>query len=139
MAPSEPSAAPNRSLALVTVVVPDYDVAIAFFTDVLGFALVEDTPVAPGKRWVVLSPGGGGADILCARAATAEQAARIGDQAGGRVGFFLETDEFERDYVRFSARGLDFLEAPREESYGLVAKFRDPFGNLWDLLQRKRS
>ena len=128
-----------RSLALVTVVVPDYDQAIAFFTGVLGFSLEEDTPVAPGKRWVVVAPGGGGARILCARAATPQQAARIGDQTGGRVGFFLETDEFQRDYALFAARGLDFLEAPREESYGLVAKFRDPFGNLWDLLQRSGS
>lgn len=129
-------AAPRRGLTLVTVIVPDYDAAIEFFCGVLGCRLVEDTPVASGKRWVVVAPGEGGAQILCAKAATPAQAARIGDQTGGRVGFFLETDDFQRDHTRMTAAGLRFVEAPRVEPYGRVAKFHDPFGNLWDLLER---
>lgn len=130
---------PLRSLALVTVVVPDYDEAIAFFRDILGFALREDTPLQGGKRWVVLSPGAGGADILCARPATDGQRQAVGMQAGGRVAFFLETDNFQRDHRTMRENGVSFIEAPREEAYGTVAKFRDPWGNPWDLLERKRG
>lgn len=134
--PPDDPAAPARALTLVTIVVPDYDAAIRFFCGALGFRLLEDTPVAPGKRWVVVAPGLGGAHVLCAKAATPRQAARIGDQTGGRVGFFLETENFERDHAAMTANGVEFIEPPRREPYGIVAKFRDPFGNLWDLLER---
>lgn len=131
-------ARPGRRLALVTLVVPDYDAAIAFFTEVLDFALREDTALGDGKRWVVVTPGSGEGDgaLLLARAATPRQEAAIGEQTGGRVGFFLETSDFQADFERFTQRGLAFIEAPREEAYGIVAKFADPFGNLWDLIER---
>ena len=124
-----------RRLALATFVVRDYDEAIAFFVDVLGFRLVEDRDVpAQGKRWVVVAPDRG-AGLLLARATTPEQQARIGDQAGGRVAFFLETDDFARDHAAYRARGVEFVEAPRREPYGMVAVFLDLYGNRWDLLQ----
>jgi len=127
-------------LAHVTFLVDDYDRAIAFFTTVLDFELVTDTPLGPGKRWVLVAPKGqGGAALLLAKAEGAEQTARIGDQTGGRVGFFLETDDFVRDYAAFSARGLIFRETPRHESYATVAVFEDLYGNLWDLLQPTQS
>lgn len=125
-----------KTLGLVTFVVPDYDAGIDFFVNVLGFRLVEDTPRGPGKRWVVVAPEGGGAALLLAQASGAAQVAAIGNQTGGRVAFFLETDDFDRDHAAFTARGLVFTETPRTESYGKVAVFRDAFGNLWDLLQR---
>ncbi len=121
------------SLAMVTVVVPDYDRAIDYFTQSLGFALVEDTPVADGKRWVVVSPGGG-AKILLARAAGDDQAAAIGRQAGGRVGFFLHTDDFDATFAAYRAAGVAFAEEPRTEPYGRVVVFADIFGNRWDLI-----
>ncbi|WP_029029762.1 VOC family protein [Salinarimonas rosea] len=122
-------------LALVTLVVPDYDAGLAFFVAGLGFSLVEDTPLSQTKRWVVVRPPGGGSDILLARAATPTQAARIGGQTGGRVAFFLHTDDFPRDRARIEAAGGRFLEAPRREDYGVVAQFADPFGNVWDLVE----
>ncbi|MBJ3774394.1 VOC family protein [Acuticoccus mangrovi] len=122
-------------LALVTLVVPDYDAAIAFFRDTLGFVLVEDTPVAPGKRWVVVRPPQGGAGLLLARAVDAAQRAAIGRQTGGRVAFFLHTDDFARDHMRLTGAGVRFVESPRHEPYGTVAVFCDPFGNRWDLLE----
>ena len=133
------SAPVRRRLALVTLVVPDYDEAIAFFTDVLDFSLREDTALGDGKRWVIVAPGSGEGDgaLLLARAATPRQSAAIGEQTGGRVGFFLETSNFEADHARFAGRGLVFVEAPRVEPYGIVAKFTDPFGNLWDLIERR--
>jgi len=130
-------ASAQRSLALVTLVVPDYDAAIGFFTEVMGFRLVEDTPLDAGKRWVIVAPGAGGAALLLAKAANPRQANRIGDQTGGRVGFFLQTDDFWRDHRRMEAAGVAFLEAPRAETYGIVVKFCDPFGNVWDLLERR--
>lgn len=122
-------------LAAVSVVVPDYDAAIAFYVGVLGFALVEDTPVGAGKRWVTVAPAGGGCRLLLARAATADQAAAIGNQAGGRVFLFIETDDFDRDHADWLARGVRFVEPPRDEAYGRVAVFEDPFGNRLDLIQ----
>lgn len=122
-------------LALVTLVVPDYEGGLAFFVDGLGFSLVEDTPLSQRKRWVVVRPPSGGCDILLARAASPAQADRIGDQTGGRVAFFLYTDDFARDRARVEAAGGRFLEAPRREAYGTVAQFTDPFGNLWDLIE----
>lgn len=129
-----------QALNLVTLVVRDYDEAIAWYTGALGFALLEDTPLAHGKRWVrVGPPGPGGAGLLLARAANPAQAARVGDQAGGRVFLFLETDDFGRDHRTFKERGVRFVEEPRAETYGTVAVFLDLYGNRWDLVQRTIS
>lgn len=123
-------------IALVTLVVPDYDQAIAFYCGALRFELVQDTHLPDGKRWVVVRPRGGeGTGLLLAEATGLNQEAAIGNQAGGRVGFFLHTDDFERDFIAFVAAGVRFLEAPRTEAYGKVAVFEDAFGNKWDLLQ----
>ncbi|GAA3901072.1 VOC family protein [Streptomyces lacrimifluminis] len=124
-------------IALVALVVDDYDEAIRFYTDALGFRLVEDTPRPDGSRWVVVEPGTGetGTGMVLARAKDEGQRARIGDQTGGRVGFFLHTDDFARDHARMSAAGVTFLEEPRHEPYGSVAVFQDLYGNRWDLLQ----
>lgn len=125
-----------RSLSLVTLVVRDYDEAIAYFVGILGFQLVEDVRLDARKRWVVVAPGGGtGANVLLAKAAGQGQAARIGDQTGGRVAFFLTTDHLDRDYERLSAAGVLFTEAPRDEEYGRVVVFEDLYGNRWDLIQ----
>ena len=125
-----------RSIALVALVVPSYDEAIAFYVDVLGFELVEDTDLGDGKRWVrVRPPGTLGATLLLARATTHEQAAAIGHQAGGRVFLFIETEDFWRDYRSLVDRGVELVRATRHEPYGTVAVFRDPFGNLFDLLE----
>jgi len=122
------------TLAAVTLVVRDYDEAIAWFTGVLGFDLVEDKP-AGDKRWVTVRPAGGGCSLLLARAAGEVQAARIGDQTGGRVGFFLHTDDFARDHAAWTAKGVRFVDGPRFEAYGAVAVFEDLYGNRWDLIQ----
>jgi catechol 2,3-dioxygenase-like lactoylglutathione lyase family enzyme len=126
-----------RRVALVTLVVDDYDDAIRFYTEALGFHLVEDTPRPDGSRWVVVRPGTAesGADLLLARAKDDAQRGRVGDQTGGRVGFFLHTDDFARDHARMAAAGVTFLEEPRHEPYGSVAVFQDLYGNRWDLLQ----
>jgi catechol 2,3-dioxygenase-like lactoylglutathione lyase family enzyme len=124
----------NQSISAVTLVVCDYDEAIRFFTHALRFEVVEDTPLAPGKRWVIVRPPGGGTALLLARAATPEQAARVGDQAGGRVFLFLGTDDFWRDYREMKGRGVQFAEEPRDEGYGTVAVFLDLYGNRWDLV-----
>ena len=129
----------SLSIATVALVVADYDAAIRFFCDRLGFALVEDTPLGGGKRWVVVGPPGArGARLLLARASDERQSAAIGGQAGGRVGFFLETDDFARDFAAFTERGVRFFEAPRHEPYGIVAVFEDLCGNKWDLIETKR-
>lgn len=125
----------SNRLATVTLVVGDYDEAIAWFTQRLRFALVSDTPLGGGKRWVVVAPRGGGARLLLAKAEGDAQLARIGDQTGGRVGFFLETDDFARDHAAFTAAGVRFREAPRHEAYGTVAVFEDLYGNTWDLIE----
>jgi catechol 2,3-dioxygenase-like lactoylglutathione lyase family enzyme len=123
-------------IAHVAVVVRDYDEAIAWFTGKLGFRLVEDTQLSATKRWVLVAPpGDGGTSLLLARAANDTQAASIGNQTGGRVGFFLQTDDFHRDHRAFLSRGVEFIEAPRTEEYGTVAIFRDVSGNTWDLIQ----
>ncbi len=126
-----------RRIALVTLVVDDYDEAIRFYTDALGFRLAEDAPRPDGSRWVVVEPGtpGTGTGLLLARAMGEPQTARVGDQTGGRVGFFLHTDDFARDHARMAAAGVTFLEEPRREPYGTVAVFQDLYGNRWDLLQ----
>jgi len=124
-------------IATVALVVRDYDEAIAFYRDRLGFELVADTPLGPGKRWVLVAPPGSGARLLLAQAGDDEERSRIGNQTGGRVGFFLETEDFAADYARFTANGVKFLEAPRHEPYGSVAVFEDLYGNKWDLIQPK--
>ncbi len=125
-----------RSLALITLLVDDYDAAIAHYTGALGFALLEDTDLGGGKRWVRVAPRADAETaLLLARASDGAQRARIGDQTGGRVGFFLHTDDFDRDYGRMRAAGIVFLETPREEPYANVVVFRDAYGNRWDLLQ----
>jgi catechol 2,3-dioxygenase-like lactoylglutathione lyase family enzyme len=127
----------SHHLSALTLLVRDYDEAIAWFTSKLGFQLVEDTPLGDGKRWVVVRPPGTSeTGLLLARAATAEQAASIGNQAGGRVFLFLETDDFARDHQAMLEQGVHFREAPRHESYGTVAVFEDLYGNLWDLIER---
>jgi catechol 2,3-dioxygenase-like lactoylglutathione lyase family enzyme len=126
-----------RHLALLSLLVEDYDQALAFYVGKLGFSLVEDSDQGDGKRWVVVSPGPGGSRFLLARAADERQAARVGDQGGGRVWLFLHTDDFAGDHARMSAAGVRFLEEPRHEAYGSVAVFEDLYGNRWDLLQPK--
>ncbi|WP_405823827.1 VOC family protein [Streptomyces sp. NBC_00838] len=122
-------------IALVTLVVRDYDEALAFYTGPLGFELIEATDRGDGSRWVVVRPRGSGAALLLARAADDTQRASVGAQTGGRVGFFLHTDDFARDHARMAAAGVRFLEEPRHEPYGSVAVFEDLYGNRWDLLQ----
>ena len=120
-------------LSLITLLVPDYDAAIAFFT-ALDFTLVDDTDQGGGKRWVVMRPPGGGSDLLLARP-VGRQSAAIGNQTGGRVAFFLTSTDFAADARRIRAAGGTFEEEPRDQPYGTVAVFRDPFGNRWDLIQ----
>jgi catechol 2,3-dioxygenase-like lactoylglutathione lyase family enzyme len=122
-------------LRLVTLVVADYDEALAFYVDRLGFELAEDTPLGDGKRWVVVRPRGGGTALLLARAADQTQRAAVGNQTGGRVAFFLDTDDFAADHARLLAAGARFVEEPRDEPYGIVAVFEDLYGNRWDLVQ----
>ena len=126
---------------MVALVVRDYDEALRFYIDMLGFELIEDSPVAAqNKRWVVVAPpGSSGCRLLLAQAASAEQRARVGNQTGGRVFLFLHTDDFRRDYAAFRGRGVEFVGEPKEESYGTVAVFRDPYGNLWDLLEPRSA
>ncbi len=127
-----------QRLSLVTVLVPDYDAALAFYVGALGFRLAEDRAMPDGKRWVVVEPRGpGGAGLLLARAADAAQRAAVGRQAGERVFLFLQTDDFARDHAAFRTRGVAFREEPRDEDYGRVAVFTDGFGNLWDLIEPK--
>lgn len=127
----------QQQLALVSLLVADYDSAIDFYCNKLGFRLVEDSPQGH-KRWVVVAPQGEhGSALLLARASDAHQQAMIGQQGAGRVWLFLQTDDFERDYQRMSAAGVQFKEPPRYEPYGTVAVFADLHGNLWDLIERK--
>ncbi|QMW22560.1 VOC family protein [Sandaracinobacteroides saxicola] len=121
-------------LATVALLVRDYDEAIAWFTGCLRFALLEDSDLGGGKRWVRVSPPGGGAALLLARAVGPRQEAAIGNGFGGRVGLFLQSDDFWRDYEAMSARGVTFTDGPRVEDYGMVAVFVDLYGNRWDLL-----
>jgi catechol 2,3-dioxygenase-like lactoylglutathione lyase family enzyme len=129
----------GQEIAAVALVVRDYDEAIGYFTGCLGFAVVENTPLGGGKRWVAVRPPGGGTSLLLARAVTPEQAARVGDQAGGRVFLFLRTDDFWRDYHDFQGRGVQFAEQPRQEEFGTVAVFLDLYGNRWDLVQPRHA
>jgi len=126
----------SEALVYATLVVRDYDEAIAYFTRTLGFDLVEDSDRGQGKRWVVVRPAGSrGAGLLLARAASPDQERAIGNQTGGRVGFFLHTDDFASTYQTYKTRGVRFVEAPRSEAYGKVVVFADLYGNKWDLIQ----
>ena len=125
-------------LGMTALVVPDYDEAIAFFRDALGFRLDQNDDLGAGKRWVVMS-GLTGAKLLLARALNDEQSKAIGNQMGGRVGWFLETDDFAADHGRMAAYGVDFTDGPREEPYGTVAVFTDPWGNRWDLIEHRKA
>ena len=131
-----PETIAQRRLHAVALLVPDYDQAIDWYVGVMGFDLVEDSPLSPGKRWVLVSPGEG-SNLLLAKASNDVQQAAIGDQAGGRVMMILHTDDFARDQARYEAHGAEFEEEPRHEPYGTVAVFRDIFGNRWDLIQPK--
>ncbi|GIG71430.1 VOC family protein [Phytomonospora endophytica] len=125
-------------LGEVVLVVRDYDVAIEYYVGRLGFELVEDTVMSPSKRWVKVRPAGtGGAALLLAKADGDHQESRIGDQTGGRVAFFLYTDDFHRDHARMLAAGVAFEEEPRHEAFGTVAVFADLYGNRWDFIERK--
>jgi catechol 2,3-dioxygenase-like lactoylglutathione lyase family enzyme len=127
-------------LALIALVVADYDEAIEYYTKVLGFTLVEDEPREPGKRWVVVAPSRDrGAMLLLAKAAKPEQLSRVGNQTGGRVFLFMHTDDFDGTYSRYLAAGVDFVETPRNEDYGRVVVFRDLYGNKWDLIEHRSS
>ena len=127
----------KQQLVQIALVVRDYDEALAFYTGVLGFVLIEDRYVPEqDKRWVVVAPPGDAAtQLLLARASTPQQSACIGNQTGGRVFLFLHTDDFWRDHNAYTARGVEFIREPSEQPYGTVAVFRDLYGNLWDLIQ----
>jgi catechol 2,3-dioxygenase-like lactoylglutathione lyase family enzyme len=131
----------KQSLGLVSLVVPEYDEGLSFYVGVLGFELIEDSVVVEqNKRWVVVAPPGStGCKLLLARASTPEQVTRIGNQTGGRVFLFLYTDNFDRDYATYRARGVEFVREPQRQPYGTVAVFRDPWGNLWDLIQPRHD
>lgn len=129
----------NPHVAMIAVVVRDYDEAIAWYRDALGFALLEDDDRGGGKRWVRMAPlGNAHFSLLLARATTPAQTAAIGNQHGGRVGFFLHTDDFARDHARLTAAGAHFEESPRHEAFGTVVVFRDLYGNRWDLIERRQ-
>jgi catechol 2,3-dioxygenase-like lactoylglutathione lyase family enzyme len=125
-----------QSIAHLAIVVRNYDEALQFYTQKLGFHLLQDTPLPDNKRWLLVAPPHShGAALLLAEAATPEQSLAIGNQTGGRVFLFLHTDDFWRDYKAYQSRGVRFLESPRQESYGTVAVFEDLYGNKWDLLE----
>lgn len=123
------------TLGMIAIVVDDYDRAISHYVDDLGFVLIEDTQLSPEKRWVVVAPGPTGAHILLAKASNEKQSAAIGNSTGGRVGFFLYTDNFIETYDSFLAHGIEFTENPRHESFGQVVVFKDKYGNKWDLIE----
>jgi Lactoylglutathione lyase and related lyases len=129
----------KRILSQFALLVRNYDEAIDYYCGCLGFSLVEDTDMGGGKRWVVVRPSeaSGGANILLAQVKNAEELVAVGNQSGGRVFLFMETDDFWRDYKAYLAKGVDFTEEPREEFYGTVVVFRDLYGNKWDLICRK--
>jgi len=131
----------QQRLAVVSLLVPDYDLALAFYVGKLGFSLIDDLPQCGDKRWVTVRPPGAGQGcaLLLARAVSAAQTAAIGNQTGGRVFLFLETDDFARDHADMKAAGVQFEEEPRHEAYGTVAVWRDPWGNRWDLVQFRAS
>lgn len=123
------------TLGMIAIVIDEYDLAINHYVNDLGFTLVEDTELSPEKRWVVIAPSSTGAQILLAKASNEQQQAAIGNSTGGRVGFFLYTDNFSDTYERYLAKGIEFTEAPRNESFGQVVVFKDKYGNKWDLIE----
>ena len=125
----------HSRIASVALLVHDYDEAIAFYTEKLGFALLEDSSIDANKRWVKVAPNGGGCSLLLAKAVTEEQRAAVGNQAGGRVWLFLETQRFWQSYQSMGECGVEFVEQPRNEPYGHVCVFKDLYGNRWDLLE----
>ncbi len=126
----------HQRIAHITLVVHDYDEAIAFYTQKLNFRLVEDTPLSETKRWVLVAPpGSDGCQLLLAKAATEEQRSRMGNQTGGRVAFFLHTDDFQRDYQQLLNNNIRIIREPVTEPYGTVAVFADLYGNYWDLVE----
>ncbi len=129
----------NRKIATVAIVVRDYDEAIAYYTGVLGFKLLEDTALSADKRWVAVALEAGGTSLLLAKAANRDQQERIGNQTGGRVFLFLHTDDFQHDYETLKSRGVNFIERPRNEPYGTVVVFEDLYGNRWDLVEPKNA
>ena len=130
----------TQTIATVSLLVADYDDAIAFYCDTLGFNLVADTDLGGGKRWVLVAPAGqSGAQLLLAKADGPEQVAAIGKPGGGRVMFFLNTTSFAKDHAAMMDRGVTFLEEPRHEAYGTVAIFADLYGNKWDLIEPKKA
>lgn len=125
----------KQQLANVAIVVKDYDEAIKFYTEKLGFNLIEDTVLSETKRWVLIAPKGSeGCRLLLAKAANEEQLSRVGNQTGGRVFLFLHTDDFWRDYNEYNSKGVHFVRMPNKEAYGTVAVFEDLYGNLWDMI-----
>ena len=130
----------KQSLVHVALLVREYDEAIQFYVQKLGFRLVQDIPLEPGKRWVLVAPpNGNGTALLLARAVGKNQINAVGNQTGGRVFLFLQTDDFQRDYRNMKKQGVSFLETPRSEPYGQVVVFQDLYGNKWDLLQYHRA
>ncbi|MGB0844480.1 MAG: VOC family protein [Alphaproteobacteria bacterium] len=128
----------KSQISRISLLVPSYERGIEFYVDVMGFKLIEDTDLGAGKRWVVVAPDKEvGTDLLLAKAANPEQMAAVGNQSGGRVFLFLNTDDFDGEYARLKTAGVKFLEQPREEPYAKVVVFEDPFGNKWDLLETK--
>ena len=124
-----------NTLGMIALVVDEYDTAISHYVNDLEFTLIEDTIMSPEKRWVVVAPSNDGARILLAKAATDQQRAAIGNSTGGRVGFFLYTTSFDETYESYKARGIEFIEQPRQEAYGQVVVFKDKYGNKWDLIE----
>ena len=129
----------TTTLGMIAIVIDDYDLAISHYIDDLGFTLIEDTELSPEKRWVVVAPSSTGAQILLAKASNEQQQAAIGNSTGGRVGFFLYTDNFSKTYVHYLAKGIEFTETPRSESFGQVVVFKDKYGNKWDLIENSVS
>ena len=124
-------------LAHISLIIDDYDRAIDYYTQTLGFTLTEDKPISSTKRWVLVTPAGSSCSLLLAKAADAEQISRIGNQTGGRVFLFLHTDNFDEYYARLKASQVEFIKSVSEEPHGKVAVFRDFYGNLWDLIEAK--
>ena len=130
----------NRAIVHVSIVVKDYDEAIDFYTETLGFELIEDTPVPEqNKRWVIVGPSSGGSALLLAKASNENEKRFVGNQCGGRVFLFLSSDNFRRDYDQLVEKGVRIVREPEEHSYGTVAVFEDLYGNLWDLIEHKEG
>lgn len=126
-----------NTLGMIAIVIDEYDIAISHYVNDLGFTLIEDKVLSPEKRWVVVAPSKEGVRILLAKAANDQQRSAIGNSTGGRVGFFLYTTNFTETYEKYSSRGIEFIESPRQETYGQVVVFKDKYGNKWDLIEQK--